>query len=222
TINRFLEIICGNDTTFKTDRTPMPFSDKRLINILSHTLWILPDINSCYAMKKMLNNSNYTILKNYKVNIYNDSQNMNLSDFVHFFTNDKFNSNTITLTDSIFPEYNILSQFTGIFMLRNFSSPDEYFKTALCIHETNTILKENSYNSFIKPNCYIFEFDLNRAIKYILEFSKHLPHSTINSNQNISTFLEHIPLIAYNGGATRRYFEDDIISNNFKSSRREN
>src|SRR5208283_1054156 len=35
-------------------RPPMPFSDARLLSVLSHTLWFLPSVASCRAMKNLL------------------------------------------------------------------------------------------------------------------------------------------------------------------------
>lgn len=32
----------------------MPFSDTRLLNVLSHTFWFLPNVASCYAMYNLL------------------------------------------------------------------------------------------------------------------------------------------------------------------------
>ena len=35
-------------------KPPMPYSDTRLLNVLSHTLWFLPNVASCYAMANLL------------------------------------------------------------------------------------------------------------------------------------------------------------------------
>ena len=35
-------------------RPPMPFSDARLLGLLSHTLWFLPNVASCFAMANLL------------------------------------------------------------------------------------------------------------------------------------------------------------------------
>jgi len=33
---------------------PMPFSDSRLKNILTHTFWFLPSVASAYAMRNLM------------------------------------------------------------------------------------------------------------------------------------------------------------------------
>jgi len=35
-------------------KPPFPFSDTRLLNVLSHTFWFLPSVASCYAMRNLL------------------------------------------------------------------------------------------------------------------------------------------------------------------------
>ena len=35
-------------------RPPMPYSDTRLLNVLSHTLWFLPNVASCQAMYNLM------------------------------------------------------------------------------------------------------------------------------------------------------------------------
>ena len=42
----------------------MPFSDTRLLNVLSHTLWFLPNVASCYAMANLLTQKqNYSMVE---------------------------------------------------------------------------------------------------------------------------------------------------------------
>lgn len=50
----------------KDRRPPMPFSDVRLLNVLSHTLWFLPNVASCYAMKNLLEQKQNTFITNTK------------------------------------------------------------------------------------------------------------------------------------------------------------
>lgn len=45
----------------------MPFSDVRLLNVLSHTLWFLPNVASCYAMANLLAQKQNAFYHDYKV-----------------------------------------------------------------------------------------------------------------------------------------------------------
>lgn len=51
------------------ERPPMPFSDTTLLNVLSHTLWFLPNVASCYAT--------YNLLRQKQNNFFDDSEKMN-------------------------------------------------------------------------------------------------------------------------------------------------
>lgn len=47
----------------------MPYSDTRLLNILSHTLWFLPNVASCFAMSNLLKQKQNVFYHNYKINV---------------------------------------------------------------------------------------------------------------------------------------------------------
>ncbi|MFH0985721.1 MAG: GIY-YIG nuclease family protein, partial [Candidatus Omnitrophota bacterium] len=49
----FLETTIDN-LKLGAKKPPMPYSDVRLLNVLSHTFWFLPSIASCHAMKNLL------------------------------------------------------------------------------------------------------------------------------------------------------------------------
>lgn len=57
-VQKWLDLIRGSYLPSNIDdmklgqdkRPPMPYSDTRLLNVLSHTLWFLPNVASCQAM----------------------------------------------------------------------------------------------------------------------------------------------------------------------------
>jgi len=50
-------------------RPPMPYSDTRLLNVLTHTLWFLPNVASCFAMYNLLMQKQNTFYHDYKINV---------------------------------------------------------------------------------------------------------------------------------------------------------
>ncbi|MBE5738062.1 MAG: restriction endonuclease, partial [Clostridiales bacterium] len=60
-VQKWLDLIRGSYLPSSVDdlklgqdkRPPMPFSDTRLLNVLSHTLWFLPNVASCFAMANL-------------------------------------------------------------------------------------------------------------------------------------------------------------------------
>ena len=60
-VQKWLDLIRGAFQATSVDnlklgaqKPPMPFSDARLLNVLSHTFWFLPSVASCHAMRNLL------------------------------------------------------------------------------------------------------------------------------------------------------------------------
>ena len=60
-VQKWLDLIRGSFLPTSVDnlklgaqKPPMPFSDARLLNVLSHTFWFLPSVASCHAMRNLL------------------------------------------------------------------------------------------------------------------------------------------------------------------------
>ena len=51
----------------RAERPPMPFSDARLLNLLSHTFWFLPTVASCHAMKNLLEQKQNKFYHDYNI-----------------------------------------------------------------------------------------------------------------------------------------------------------
>jgi hypothetical protein len=73
-VQKWLDLIRGSFLETTVDnlklgakKPPMPFSDARLLNVLSHTLWFLPSVASCHAMKSLLIQRQNKFYHDYKV-----------------------------------------------------------------------------------------------------------------------------------------------------------
>lgn len=71
-MQNWLKMIQGNympvdGLKLGAERPPMPFSDTTLLNVLSHTLWFLPNVASCYAMYNLLRQKQNNFFDDYKV-----------------------------------------------------------------------------------------------------------------------------------------------------------
>ena len=72
-VNKWVQLIRGSYLPSSVDdmklgkdkRPPMPFFDSRLLAVLNHTLWYLPNVASCFAMYNLLMQDNY--FRGYKV-----------------------------------------------------------------------------------------------------------------------------------------------------------
>ncbi len=75
-VQKWLDLIRGSYLETSVDelklgaqKPPMPFSDTRLLNVLSHTLWFMPNVASCYAMANLLAQKQNVFYHDYKVNV---------------------------------------------------------------------------------------------------------------------------------------------------------
>ena len=73
-VQKWLDLIRGTFQAATIDnlklgakKPPMPFSDVRLLNVLSHTFWFLPSVASCYAMRKLLRKKQNRFYRDYQV-----------------------------------------------------------------------------------------------------------------------------------------------------------
>ena len=75
-VQKWLDLIRGSYLETSVDelklgaqKPPMPYSDTRLMNVLSHTLWFMPNVASCYAMANLLSQRQNSFYHDYKVNV---------------------------------------------------------------------------------------------------------------------------------------------------------
>ena len=161
-----------------------PFADKSFISYLKHTIWFLPDVSSCYAMKNLLQQEqNDFFNKNYKIILMAGN---NAGVGVKAFQNHKeqlgnqHKTKTITLTCGKLMTGVTVPAWSGIFMLTNTESPEKYFQAAFRVQNPNKIIEKDRYSSdgktkkILKKECYIFDFHPNRALKLVVEISSKL------------------------------------------------
>ena len=129
-------------------RPPMPFSDTRLLNVLSHTLWFLPSVASCFAMYNLLMQSqNNYYNQGYKINVcagIKAGVGLDAVKPVIDSMGDPFVTRTITLTCGKLTTGVTVKPWTGIFMLRNLKSPETYFQSAFRVQSPWTVKDERA------------------------------------------------------------------------------
>ena len=75
-IQKWLDLIRGayletsvDDLKLGAKKPALPYADVRLLNVLQHTLWFLPNVASCYAMKNLLMQKQNTFYHDYTINV---------------------------------------------------------------------------------------------------------------------------------------------------------
>lgn len=187
----------------------MPFSDVRMLNILTHTFWFLPGVASCYAMYNLLSERQNTFYHTYEVIVCaGTSAGVGLKalgpvrtamDMSNGAPVGALKTKTITLSCGKLTTGVTVKPWTGIFMLRNLSSPETYFQAAFRVQSPWTVKDENLNDLIIKRECYIFDFALNRALSQIADYSNGLSVEASNPEKRVADFIHFLPVLAYDG-----------------------
>ena len=152
----------------------MPYSDTTLLGLLNHTLWFLPNVASCYAMKNLLKEKQNLFYQEYKIIVCAGTKaGIGINALPPVLTGiggDECNplkSKSITLSCGKLTTGVTVKPWTAIFMLRNLNSPETYFQSAFRVQSPWTIKGEDGKTEIVKKECFVFDFALNRALKQI-------------------------------------------------------
>lgn len=193
-------------------RPPMPFSDSRLLKILNHTLWFLPDVASCFAMYDLLKGDNF--FSDYRIILCaGTAAGIGLSALepVKKALDNPLETKTITLTCGKLTTGVTVRPWTGVFMLRNLKSPETYFQTAFRVQSPWTIPDEIGRPVIMKRECFVFDFALDRALRQISDYSCQLNVKEDNPEKKVDEFISFLPVLAYDGSSMKRISAQDIL-----------
>lgn len=122
------------------------------------------------------------------------------------------NTKTITLTCGRLTTGVSVKEWSGIFMLRNLSTPETYFQSAFRIQTPWTIKGEDNKNIILKEFCYIFDFAPNRALKQLSDYSSKLnPSIDIPLERKVADFISFLPILAYENGILHKIDAEGIL-----------
>lgn len=212
-VQKWLDFIRGQylgtiEQDLKTVRkAPMPFSDARLIHSLQHTFWFLPNVASCDAMANLLKQNPF--FNDYKVIVAAGTKagiGIEALPPVKKAMGNPLATKTITLSCGKLTTGVSVKPWTGIFMLRNSSSPETYFQAVFRVQTPWVVrnLEKDAPNKeeIIKHQCYVFDFAPTRALSQVATYSNQLsPESDKSPEQKVAEFIKFLPILAYDGSA---------------------
>ncbi len=183
------------------DRMRLPFSDSRLVKILRHTVWFLPDVASCCAMKNLLEDESF--FRDYSVILCAGDSCGNgaeaLDPVRNTMTDSPKETRTITLTCGKLLAGVTVRPWTGIFMLRNLKSPETYFQAAFRVQSPWSEIDDDGEEVVLKEECYVFDFALERALKQIADYSCRLNIADADPEDKAGEFMRFLPVLAFDG-----------------------
>lgn len=218
-VQNWLKMIQGNympvdGLKLGAERPPMPFSDTTLLNVLSHTLWFLPNIASCYAMYNLLEQKQNNFFSDYKIIVCAGTKAGIGLDALAPVLNamgDPLKTKTITLSCGKLTTGVTVRPWAGVFMLRNLKSPETYFQTAFRVQSPWEIKDEHGNREIIKKECYVFDFALERALRQISDYSCRLKVDDTSPEQKVSEFINFLPVLAFDGSSMNKIDAQDIL-----------
>lgn len=217
-VQKWLDLIRGNYMETTVDnlklgakKPPLPYLDVRLLNVLSHTLWYLPNVASCYAMRNLLMQKQNKFYHDYNIVVCAGTQagiGKNALIPVQEAMRDPLHSKSITLSCGKLTTGVTIKPWTGVFMLRNLKSPETYFQTAFRCQSpwviTNPDGTSPNSKAIVKQECYVFDFAPNRALRQIADYSCKLNVEEQDSEKKVSEFINFLPVLAYDGSSMRQ------------------
>lgn len=220
-VQKWLDLIRGayletsvDDLKLGAKRPAMPYADVRLLNVLQHTLWFLPNVAACYAMKNLLMQKQNTFYHGYTVNVCAGTGagiGAVALELVLKSMRDPLESKTITLSCGKLTTGVTVKPWTGIFMLRNLSSPETYFQAAFRVQSPWEITTDSGKKEIVKKECYVFDFALDRALKQISDYSCRLNINEDNPEKKVAEFINFLPVIAYDGSTMRQIDAGEVL-----------
>lgn len=218
-VQKWLDLIRGafSETTIDNlkmgaKKPPLPFSHAPLLNVLNHTFWFLPTVAACNAMANLLKQRQNKFYHDYTVVVAAGNQagiGVNaLPPVLDAMTDNPLESKTITLSCGKLTTGVSVKPWTGIFMLRNSSSPETYFQAAFRV-QTPWVIKNPDSKSpnkeeFLKEECYVFDFAPNRALRQIADYACRLNVNETNPEKNVEDFINFLPVLAYDGSSMKQ------------------
>ena len=217
-VQSWLDLIRGSyedtavdDLRLGRERPPMPFSDARLLSLLSHTFWYLPSVAACHAMKNLMSERQNRFYRDYNVMVCAGSKagiGVAALQPVLDCMEDPLKSKSITLSCGKLTTGVSVKPWTGILMLRNISSPESYFQAAFRVQTPWVVQNPDSVSptkrEIMKQECYVFDFAPNRALKQVADYSCRLNVDESNPERKVEEFIHFLPVLAYDGSSMRQ------------------
>lgn len=224
-VQKWLNLIRGSyaetavDTLRLGSQKPaLPFAHAPLLRALLHTFWFLPSVASCHAMKNLLGQRQNTFYHDYAVVVAaGPAAGLGAEALkpVLAAMTDPLHAKTITLSCGKLTTGVSVKPWTGIFMLRNSSSPETYFQAAFRVQTPWTAKNPDQLSPnrevVLKEECYVFDFAPDRALRQIADYGCRLNPTESNPETNVAEFIKFLPVLAYDGSTMKEISAADVL-----------
>lgn len=228
-VQKFLDVLRGQDTTglwshvVNLKAPPLPYEDANLLRALQHTIWYLPGVDACLAMRDLINAQHNTAYRDYTVivaagpdaGIGVDA----LPPVRQAIGKIPQDTKTITLSCGKLLTGVTVPAWAGILMLREMKSPESYFQAAFRVQSPwmsrMVDTAEGGQTEFVhKEHCYVIDFSLNRALTQIVDYATQLRADSPSVSDPIAAideFMEFLPVLAFDGSGMSQLRAEDVL-----------
>ena len=225
-VQKWLNLIRGSEFETVYDslklgvsKPVLPFSDVRLLNVLNHTFWFLPTVSSCYAMKNLLQQPQNVFFHEYEIIVVAGKKVgvgvKSIEPVREGMGNNPLKTKSITLSCGKLTTGVTVKPWSGLFMLRNTTSPETYFQTAFRVQSPWTISSSDkdspNKQEIIKRECYVFDFAPNRALRLITDYSCRLNVGESNPESKVNEFIKFLPVLCFDGSSMRQINAQEVL-----------
>ncbi|MCD8914662.1 Eco57I restriction-modification methylase domain-containing protein [Staphylococcus simulans] len=197
-----------DEITKPNSKNNYPFSNAEFRNNLRHTLWLLPSVDSCRAMKKMLEVHSVFGHEFKIVNVVENGDELAKEDDLkkvrNAITNSPSKTKTITLTVRKLTTGVNVKEWTGVMFLNNTNSPAAYLQAAF---RAQTPFLDEKLG--MKTNAFIFDFAPDRALTIMsnaAKFNSGVGKKTSNvQKEHMKKFLNFLPILGSDGNGMEKY-----------------
>lgn len=188
-IKNWLNIIKGKSAF----GSKFPYSNPAMIDNNTHTLWLMPTVNSCKAMEKLLLEDDY----------FNRYQIINLSkegvgagvDAFDYLTEQMTASENTRKLGSIAITVNKLTigvtvkKWSAVFVLKDLASPEQYFQAIFRIQTPYVV------DGQIKKHAgYVYDFNIDRASALLLKYAEQSEDKQTTKLQIAKLIVKYMPI----------------------------
>ncbi len=214
-VQKWLNIIRGSYQPTQVDKLkqgakkpPFPYSDVTLLPYVNHSLWLLPDVASVWAMKNLLEEKHNVFWHDYNVlAVAGSSAGIGLDALppVRDAIGNGHDTKTITLSCAKLTTGVTVPQWSSMLMLRNLNSAETYFQAAFRVQSPWSITNPNGDDpheeDIIKPVCFVFDFAPTRALRQLSEYGIGLSPHQPNPEKAVEELVGFLPVLAYDGSS---------------------
>lgn len=210
-VNEFLNMLRGRLTQSATEKLlnnfkpPFPYSDARFTEGIEHSVWFLPTIASCHAMKAAL--ESHPFFRDFLIHVAaGNSAKMGAAAKepvdAMLAKAAALGKQTITLSCGKLMTGVTVPPWGSILILRSLKSPESYFQAAFRVQSPWTERAADGTRRVRKSTCFVFDFDPNRALTLIYQYGTKLAGSSTETvpAQVIQELVDFLPIFAFNGG----------------------